>query len=172
MSAAGRWRAACWLLLCACALSAGAAEEWVSGRVVSVTDGDTAVVETPQGRALRIRFYGVDAPENENREWPAQAWGAASTRYMRELLGTRQVAVRLLGVRTYGREVGEVFVDGRSASRELLRAGLGWWNRRYAPRDSDLDRLQAAARAARRGLWRDAEPVPPWVHRDRHRKAG
>ena len=165
-------QAACWLLLCLCALCARAAEEWVSGRVVSVTDGDTAVIETDRGRALRVRFYGVDAPEQEGRDWPAQAFSAASTRFMRELLGTRKVAVRLTGARTYGREVGEVFVDGRSASRELLRAGLGWWNRKYAPQDSDLGRLQEAARAARKGLWRDPEPVPPWVHRSRHRNRG
>lgn len=158
------------LLLCLCAFAARAADEWVSGRVASVTDGDTAVIETAQGRALRVRFYGVDAPETENREWPGQPWSTASTRFMRELLGRRQVAVRLTGERTYGREVGEIFVDGQSASRELLRAGLGWWNRKYAPRDSDLARLQEAARAARKGLWRDAEPVPPWVHRRRHRK--
>jgi micrococcal nuclease len=165
-------RAACWLLLCFCALGAGAKEEWVSGRVVSVTDGDTAVIETAKGRALRVRFYGVDAPETENREWPAQPSSAAATRFMRELLGRRQVAVRLTGERTHGREVGEVFVDGRSASRELLREGLGWWNRKFAPKDSDLERLQERAQAARKGLWRDAEPVPPWVHRSRHRGRG
>jgi endonuclease YncB( thermonuclease family) len=56
-------------------------------------------------------------------------------------------------------------VDGRSLNRELLRAGLGWWNRRYEPHDHDLQRLEAAARAARRGLWSEPEPVPPWRHR-------
>lgn len=45
-----------------------AACEWINGTVVfSVTDGDTAVVETTQKGILRVRFYGVDAPETENR---------------------------------------------------------------------------------------------------------
>jgi len=162
---------ACWLALLLCVGVASAGEKWVSGRVVSVTDGDTAVVETSNGRSLRVRFYGVDAPEHENRDWPAQPYSAAAHRFMRGLIADHQVAVRLTGDRTHGREVGEVFVDGRSASRELLRAGLGWWNRKYAGQDSDLARLHESARAARAGLWRDARPVPPWVHRARHRAA-
>jgi len=166
---ANAWALACWLALALWAGAATAAGEWVSGRVVSVTDGDTAVIETANGRSLRVRFYGVDAPEHENRDWPAQAYSAAAHRFMRGLIADRQVAVRLTGERTHGREVGEIFVDGRSASRELLRAGLGWWNRKYAAKDSDLARLHEAARARRAGLWHDAKPVPPWVHRTRHR---
>ena len=169
MRPARTWALACWLALFLWGGAAAAAGGWLSGRVVSVTDGDTAVVATPNGRSLRVRFYGVDAPEHANRDWPAQAYSDAAHRFMQALIADRQVAVRLTGARTHGREVGEVFVDGRSASRELLRAGLGWWNRKYAAKDSDLARLQEAARAARAGLWRDAQPVPPWVHRARHR---
>jgi len=171
LSRARHWAPACWLALLLCVGVASAGEKWVSGRVVSVTDGDTAVVETRNGRSLRVRFYGVDAPEHENRDWPAQPYSAAAHRFMRGLIADHEVAVRLTGARTHGREVGEVFVDGRSASRELLRAGLGWWNRKYAGQDSDLARLHESARAARAGLWRDARPVPPWVHRARHRAA-
>jgi len=163
------WALACWLALALGAGTASAAGGWVSGRVISVTDGDTAVVETTDGRSLRVRFYGVDAPEHENRDWPAQPYSASAHRFMRGLIADQQVAVRLSGERTHGREVGEIFVDGRSASRELLRAGFGWWNRKYAAKDSDLARLQESARARRVGLWHDAQPVPPWVHRARHR---
>jgi endonuclease YncB( thermonuclease family) len=67
----------------------------------------------------------------------------------------------------YGRRVGEVYVDGEAMSHALLRAGLAWWNPRYAPEDAELERLQNEARAARRGLWADPDPVPPWAHRKR-----
>ncbi len=68
----------------------------------------------------------------------------------------------------YGQTVGEVILpDGRVLNHELVRAGLAWWYRRYAPDDAALERLEQKARAAKRGLWADAEPVPPWAWRRR-----
>ena len=73
----------------------------------------------------------------------------------------------------YGRTVGEVLLpDGRSLNRELVRAGLAWWYRRYAPDDQTLEQLEREARAAQRGLWADPNPVSPWkwrVMRKRYR---
>ncbi len=146
-----------------------AAEEWVDGVVVFVNDGDTAVVETTTSRTLRVRFYGVDAPELANDQWPRQSYGDEAARFMRALLLDHKVGVRLVGDRTHGREVGEIFVDGRSATRELIRAGLGWWNRKFAPDDRDLARLQKVAQKTRKGLWRERDPVPPWRYRSQHR---
>ncbi len=66
----------------------------------------------------------------------------------------------------YGRTVGVVLLpDGRSLNHELVRAGLAWWYRRYAPDDETLAQLERDARGAERGLWADAEPVPPWEWR-------
>ena len=66
----------------------------------------------------------------------------------------------------YGRLVADVILpDGRNLNRELVRAGLAWWYRRYAPHDAELEALEAEARAARRGLWADPHPVPPWEWR-------
>jgi endonuclease YncB( thermonuclease family) len=137
--------------------------------VLSVHDGDTATLETVEGRLLRIRFHGVDAPERATEQWPAQAQAAEATAFARRLLEHAQVRVRLTGARTYGREVGEIFVNGQSASHALVAAGRGWWSRKHAPDDRVLARLEAAARKARRGLWRDAAPEPPWRYRARHR---
>jgi micrococcal nuclease len=58
-----------------------------------------------------------------------------------------------------------ILPDGRNLNHEIVRAGLAWWFRRYAPDDEDLKRLEAQARQAKRGLWADAEPVPPWEWR-------
>jgi len=158
------------LALLLAAAACGAGEEWVGGRVVYVNDGDTAVIDVA-GRSLRVRFYGIDAPERQNRDWPAQPYSRKATEFMRALLGKREVRVRFTGERTHAREVGEVFVGERSASREIVRAGLAWWNDRYAADDRELARLQAEARHAGRGLWRDPKPVPPWSHRARYRSA-
>jgi len=143
---------------------------WVSGRIVDVHDGDTATLVTSDGRRIKLRFYGVDAPELATHQWPEQAHAREATLFMRKLILEREASVRLTGEKTYSRLVGEIFVDGHSASRELLREGLGWWNERYAVRDSDLERLERGARQGRKGLWRAASPEAPWNFRERHRK--
>jgi hypothetical protein len=51
------------------------------------------------------------------------------------------------------------------AAREMVREGMAWWYRKYAPDDTELERLEADARAAKRGLWSQPNPVPPWQWR-------
>jgi endonuclease YncB( thermonuclease family) len=46
-----------------------------------------------------------------------------------------------------------------------VRRGMAWVNERDAPKESPLHVVQADTRAARRGLWQDARPVPPWEWR-------
>jgi endonuclease YncB( thermonuclease family) len=51
-----------------------------------------------------------------------------------------------------------------------VEAGFAWHYKRYEQEQSDWDRAAYAraevqARAERRGLWRDLEPVPPWDFR-------
>ena len=66
----------------------------------------------------------------------------------------------------YGRLVAEVrLADGRSLNRELVQAGMAWWYKDYAPKDTELARLEAAARQAKQGLWSEPHPVEPWVFR-------
>ncbi len=66
----------------------------------------------------------------------------------------------------YGRTVADVIlVDGRTLNHELVRAGLAWRYRRYAPDIGTLAQLEAAARDAKRGLWSLPNPVPPWEWR-------
>ena len=68
----------------------------------------------------------------------------------------------------YGQTVGEVILPNeRVLNEELVRAGMCWWYRRYAPDDGTLAQLEADAKAAKRGLWADADPVPPWEWRER-----
>jgi hypothetical protein len=35
----------------------------------------------------------------------------------------------------------------------------------YAPADAELARLESEARAAKRGLWSQPNPIPPWTWR-------
>jgi endonuclease YncB( thermonuclease family) len=55
--------------------------------------------------------------------------------------------------------MGKSTTDGCSLNREFVAAGMVWWYRQYTPGDATLSTLEAEARAAKRGLWRDPHAV-------------
>jgi endonuclease YncB( thermonuclease family) len=66
----------------------------------------------------------------------------------------------------YKRTVAEIILpDGHNLNREIVHAGFAWWYQQYARRETVLRDLENEARAARRGLWADPQPVPPWEWR-------
>jgi len=132
-----------------------------SGKVVSVLDGDTIDVLYNR-RAKRIRLNGIDAPEK------GQAFGQKAKQFVSEQAFGKEVTVRTFGLDKYGRTIGDVFLpDGRMLNEELVREGLAWWYREYAPSNVTLEKLEAEAREAKRNLWSHKKPVPPWVYRHR-----
>lgn len=163
------------LLLCVTAVAtlalplhrAAAHEPYIAnGEVARVSDGDTLFIDTGDDEWLEVRLYGVDCPETEwpNR-WTAQARSTEAKDFAIGLVAGKEVSVRLKDELTYGRAVGEVFVDGKSLSRELLRSGLAWWNKKYEKWDYDLKRLEEEAKSNQLGIWADPDPTPPWEHR-------
>jgi endonuclease YncB( thermonuclease family) len=130
------------------------------GKVVGVMDGDTLEI-LARGRAVRIRLFGVDCPEKR------QAFGQRARQFSSQMAFGKEVRVEARDTDRYGRTVGEVFLGEKSLNRELVKAGLAWWYRRYAPGDEELRRLEEAARRERRGLWADKAPIAPWEWRRR-----
>lgn len=70
----------------------------------------------------------------------------------------------------YGRSVGTVLANGLDANLEQIKRGMAWHYKAYEREQSPQDRLAYAdaeevARGARVGLWKDAQPVPPWDFR-------
>ena len=152
----------------------------ILGRVVRVADGDTITVlasggTRPVAPAKRrsgvlvggiersnsaaavehkIRLHGIDAPEKK------QAFGNASRKFLAGLVANREVRVAWSKRDRYQRILGTVFVDGKDANLEMLKAGMAWHYKKY---DSNPAYAQAEseARAAKRGLWQDKNPIEP-----------
>jgi len=104
-----------------------AAADQFAGKVVGISDGDTISV-LREGKAVKVRLYGVDALEK------AQAFGTQARKFTSDLVFQRDVTVEIRAIDRYGRLVGEVLLpDGWSLGHELVRAGLAWWYRQYAP---------------------------------------
>ncbi|MCS4185209.1 endonuclease YncB(thermonuclease family) [Salinibacter ruber] len=132
-----------------------------TAEVVDVTDGDTFDVRRSIGGTVTIRLHGVDAPES------AQSYGTAATRAARQYVDGKSVRVAVEEIGRYGRAVARVEVQGADLGAMLIRRGLAWHYRQYAPNATEYARLQRQARNADRGLWSQANPTAPWEWRDR-----
>ena len=126
-------------------------------RVVRVVDGDSIVVDS-SGNRVEVRIADIDAPEMD------QPHGEAAKAALEELVGDRVVRLELIGGDAYRRIVANVFVDDRDVAAELVAGGWAWVRRAYAPA-ARLIELEEAAHDARRGLWAEDSPSPPWIWR-------
>jgi Micrococcal nuclease (thermonuclease) homologs len=131
------------------------------GKVVGVLDGDTITVlnnDTP----VKIRLYGIDCPENK------QAFGQRAKHFTSEKVFGKIVKVEPVDTDRYGRTVGLVIYDnGESLSERLVDSGYAWVYARYCKK-AQCERwieIERQAKEAKRGLWKDVSPVPPWTWR-------
>lgn len=136
-------------------------EAW-SGRAVHVYDGDTMLVSGVVGRRC-VRVWGIDAPE------VGQSFFRESRDHLRAYVRGRLLVVVPVCMDKWGRVVATVIPGARDGvAVEMLRAGLAWWDYRFAPREAVYKEWQAAARSARVGIWCDARwGFAPWVWRAR-----
>lgn len=148
----------------ALALAGVAQAAELHGRVIAVPDGDSIVVLDDRRRQYRVRLAGIDAPEN------GQRYSDRSRDHLGAMLRRRHVVVMWHKRDSYDRLVGVVYLEGRDINREQIRAGYAWWYRAYAVEQTeearrDYEQAEIEARLARRGLWADRRPVPPWAWR-------
>ena len=133
-----------------------------SGLGVSILDGDTIEV-LHNHHPERIRLSGIDCPE-KGQDYGQKAKHAASA-----LVFGKDVTLQTYGKDKYERTLADVFLpDGTNVNHELVKDGWCWWYRKYALENMELESLEAEAREAKRGLWADQHPVPPWEWRKRH----
>lgn len=134
-------------------------------RVEAVNDGDTVTCLDGEGRRVKIRLRGIDAPELD------QPGGAAA----RAALARKLVAgiVRVAGDARdqHGRLLGTLFVDDRDLNRELVAEGWAWAFGGFVD-DDEMLAAEAAARRDRRGLWAEPQPMPPQQWRTLHPSHG
>ena len=88
-------------------------------RVQTVHDGDTVTCLDEQGRAVKIRLVGIDAPEH------GQPYGDAARA---ALAATIDGAVRVTGDARdqHGRLLGVLWVGEKNVNRDLVARGLAW----------------------------------------------
>jgi micrococcal nuclease len=144
---------------------ADAAGAELKGRVVRITDGDTLTVRV-DGSEVPVHLDGIDAPEL------GQPYGRSARRSLAELCRGKDATVVERGKDAAGRVLGSVRCGEIDVNTEQVRRGFAWVHLRYLPLGSPLYEFEATARLRGVGLWRAAEPVPPWEWRSRTEKSG
>jgi endonuclease YncB( thermonuclease family) len=152
-------------VILAASTGAAAGAPWiVEGRVVGLSDGDTITL-LDAGKAQHvIRLGGIDAPERK------QPFGTVAKEALSSMVFDRRVEARCWKRDRYGREVCAVFVGTRDVGLAMIRNGYAWHYKEFEREQNAEDRSAYAqaetdARAARRGLWREAGAIPPWTWR-------
>ncbi len=132
----------------------------LTGRVVSVTDGDTIKILTKDKTLYKIRLTGIDAPEK------SQAFGKKSKNNLSRLVAGRIADIHYEKEDKYGRILGIVYVDDLDMNLRQIEDGYAWVYRRYCHR-VDYYKAEAYAKSKKLGLWYDKYPMPPWDYRHR-----
>lgn len=151
----------CFFLFCFPTL----AHAWPAA-ILEVVDGDTITV-APMGQrdlGIRIRLYGIDAPEHD------QPGGAESAEALRGMLPhLSRAEIIPMATDAYGRAVALVIADGKTVNADLVKKGNAWVYgrhcRAYFCRAWKAD--QNAARQRGDGAWKNPDPTPPWEWREK-----
>ena len=140
---------------------------------VKVIDGDTIKVITSDGTKEVIRLYGIDAPELKQR------YGHQSKDWLKSQVEGHAGALEILPKYRdrYGRLVAKVYIIrmytpwgsnlpvGEDINYNSVLFGQSWWDARYSPKDAGYLTADGIARSKHLGLWKDLNPIPPWVFR-------
>jgi endonuclease YncB( thermonuclease family) len=145
------------LILACLGLESTAAAQSLTGKVVSIADGDTLTILADGQYQYRIRLSEIDAPES------GQPFGRSSRKMLSDLTFGKQVTVRVVDLDRYGRTVGRVRVGSVDVNAQMVKQGGAWAFRQYQS-DQRFQLWEKEARAAKRGLWglQADQIIAPW----------
>lgn len=153
-------------------IPAAAKERPLRGSIVRHIDGDTTVVATEDGRALKIRLLGIDAPETahgrKKEGCQGQPFGEKALAALnRRAPAGSTVAVTVKGRDRYGRALGTIFEEDENVNLWMVRNG---WAEAYGGgRGAEPYRVaEKEAKSKGAGIWTTGEE-PPREYRGRCR---
>lgn len=114
-------------------------------------------------KEIEVRLLEIDAPELH------QPFGKKAKTYLSNLIKGKTVRIDYEEKDAYGRILADVYLDTLFVNEQLLREGWAWHFTLFST-DEAFAAFESQARTAQKGLWQDANPIPPWVWRKRGRE--
>ncbi len=118
-----------------------------------IVDGDSLYIKN-----VEIRLYGIDAPER------GQAFNKAAARFLKSFIKGKALTYKVISKDRYKRSIALVYANDINLQAELIKNGFAWVYPRYCKQAicNDWKRLQEQAKASKKGLWQDKNPITPW----------
>jgi micrococcal nuclease len=151
----------CIFILSVLILNHAFASDTITGKVVSIADGDTITVLDSGKTQHKIRLYGVDCPESH------QDYGWKAKEFTSNMVFGQTVSVKVMDTDRYGRTVGIVNIGSETLNEELVKNGMAWFYGQYCKASfcSQWNQYQDTARSRKIGLWSMSNSIPPWEFR-------
>lgn len=141
-----------------CILSLHLIAQTLTGKVISIKDGDT-IEMLVDNKPVKIRLRGIDCPEKK------QPFGNNARQFTSDLCFGKIVKAEQLSKDRYKRIVAKIILpSGNLLNLQLLKAGLAWHYTKY-DRSNDFASAEKEAKSQRRGIWSMKDPIAPWSWR-------
>ena len=142
----------------------------ISCTVTEVLDGDTFYcilkekvtgVRIHKDGSISVRLYSIDVPEMD------QPYGIEARNSLKELVAVKTVRLEVKDIDQYKRAVALVYVGSLNINLEQVKRGYAWAYLEYldSPYISEYYSAEKEARSKGLGLWKQANPTPPWEWR-------
>ena len=140
-----------------------------SGKVYSVTDGDTITVLV-NNEKFNVRLENIDAPETSHKgsRVPSQAFSQQSKQLLNGLVWNKVVYVKSNKMDLYKRHIGTVYINNQNVNMVLVQHGLAWYNREFL-NDRNYVYAENLAKKSKLGLWADKNSIYPAIWRKQHK---
>ena len=153
------------IFLCFFVLTSTSFAENLTGKVISIADGDTVTIVN-NNQQTKIRLAEIDTPEKR------QPYGKKAKKALSDFIFNKEVEVEVATIDRYGRTVGKIFLDNLNINKEMVKAGHAWVYVKYA-KDKTLFALEKNAKENQLGLWAlpEGKRIPPWQWRKNKRNS-
>ena len=121
-------------------------------KIIKIYDGDTITALTSQKEKIKIRLYGIDAPELK------QPFGKASKRHLIDLISNKSLNINEKGKDKYGRTLAVLYNGDQDINAQMVIDGYAW---AYDKFSKDYVAFQQNAQSLKKELWIDKDVVRP-----------
>jgi endonuclease YncB( thermonuclease family) len=131
----------------------------VTATITKITDGDTVQAVTPEGTKLKVRLYGIDAPETAKGKIPGEPFSNAARKHLAALVNQQTVTLEIRDIDRYRRMVAILWLAERNVNQEMIAAGMAEAYREYLKPPYRTSFLQAEqeAKTQGKGIWSQGE---------------
>ena len=140
----------------------------ISCQVSSVIDGDTISCVTDQKESIKVGLYQVSAPKGR------QNYAQESKIALSDMILGENIHIEIFKKDKNKRSLGTVLHQKKcpegsmcilaltDINQEMIRQGCAWYYP-FDKKNSEYIKAEQEAKAAKRGLWSQKNPVQPWV---------